>query len=132
MLELLALSSLAGYRGYDNILYAWLVCFQHMTATDWTLNMYDLADGVNWWTWIYNMTNVSIEGGSRPLAAYLPPAQPRAVPLYSCPPCHPQHMIGGILIVNLVLAVLYLNFIKDRTERTAAAEAARAGQGWGT
>jgi hypothetical protein len=44
-------STVAGFRDFDNILYAWLTLFQYMTNTDWTANMYDLWDGANWWTW---------------------------------------------------------------------------------
>jgi hypothetical protein len=56
----------AGFRDFDNILYAWLTLFQYMTNTDWTLNMYDLWDGANWWTWPFCIMMVRQEQGCVP------------------------------------------------------------------
>ncbi|KAF5831584.1 Ion transport protein-domain-containing protein [Dunaliella salina] len=41
-----------GYNSFDNILESWVAVFQHVTATDWAFVMYEVQDGVNWWTWI--------------------------------------------------------------------------------
>ena len=42
-----------GLVGYDNILWAWLTIFQHITLSSWSDVMYMVMDAVNYWVWIF-------------------------------------------------------------------------------
>ncbi|PNH09896.1 Sodium channel protein type 5 subunit alpha [Tetrabaena socialis] len=42
-----------GLVSYDNILWAWLTIFQHITMSSWSDVMYEIGDAVSFWTWIF-------------------------------------------------------------------------------
>ncbi len=173
-----------GFRDFDNILYSFLVIFQHMTLTDWTEVMYDTQDALSWWTWVLHVTMVrccimlaggagrslgpwrgcctspwctwrSGEGGTQHLLVRPPPplapqprhwlqdrwlqdrtADPRDARHDDDGACRaaravdvtricPQVVIGGLVLVNLVLAVLYMQFQADSNKAKGEGNGAR-------
>lgn len=47
-----------GYRSFDNILYAWLMVYQHLMVNDWSLPMYSTQQTASWWTWLLDATMI--------------------------------------------------------------------------
>ncbi|KXZ52367.1 hypothetical protein GPECTOR_9g411 [Gonium pectorale] len=48
-----------GLESYDNILWAWLTIFQHITLSGWTGVMYAVMDALSPWVWIFYVVLVS-------------------------------------------------------------------------
>ena len=47
-----------GYRSFDNILYSWLMVFQHIIVNGWSLSMYSTQETASWWTWILHFSMI--------------------------------------------------------------------------